>query len=80
MFRAAGDTRAGLVYDTLCQCCLSLPVTAICAYALRLDVMVTYGAMLFTEEAIKFVLCARRASGNKWYRPVTGAIPDMGPA
>jgi putative MATE family efflux protein len=71
VFRASGDTRAGLVYDSASVWLLALPLTYISANILNLPLVWVYMIMVFSEEGIKTVLCLRRFKSGKWYMPVT---------
>jgi len=76
IFRAGGDTKAGLIYDTVCVLGIALPVTALCAYVLKLDLILVYAIMLLSEDAVKNVLCIRRFRSRKWLKPVTRREPS----
>ena len=71
IFRASGDTRAGLIYDTASVWLFALPVTFFSAYVLRLPLIWVFVSMVFVEEGIKSILCLKRFKSGKWYMPVT---------
>jgi putative MATE family efflux protein len=71
IFRASGDTRAGLKYDTASVWLFALPITFFSAYVLHLPLIWVFAIMVFVEEGIKSTLCLRRFKSGKWYMPVT---------
>lgn len=73
IFRPGGETKHGLIYDMGCLWALSIPVTAICAYVLKLDFVLVYAIMYIFEDIPKSILCLKFFFTNKWVKPVTEA-------
>ncbi|MBQ4137689.1 MAG: MATE family efflux transporter, partial [Clostridia bacterium] len=73
IFRPGGETKHGLIYDMGCLWALSIPITAFCAYVLKLDFVLVYAIMYIFEDLPKSILCIRYFFTNKWVRPVTEA-------
>jgi len=71
IFRAGGDTRTGLIYDTIFLFGLALPVTFFCAFVLNMNLVLVYAIMLLSEDLIKSILCVNRMRSGKWIIPVT---------
>ena len=71
IYRAGGDTSTGVKYDMGCLWLLSIPVTVICAYVLKLPFPVVYALMLMSEDYVKTFLCLRHFYSWKWLMPVT---------
>ena len=70
VFRAGGDTRFGLIVDTVCAYLIGIPLTAAAGLALRLSVPATYLTMYLAEDAIKVIVYGRHYLSGKWIRPV----------
>lgn len=73
IFRPGGETKRGLYYDLGCLWGLSIPVTFIAAYVLKLDFVLVYIIMYLFEDMPKSFLCIRYFLTNKWIKPVTDA-------
>lgn len=71
IFRPGGDTSTGLKYDTLCLWGISLPLTFIAAFVLKLPFVFVFAVMLFAEDSLKVFLCIRRFRSKKWLKPIT---------
>ena len=71
IYRAGGDTSTGVKYDMGCLWLLSIPVTVICAYVVKLPFPVVYALMLMSEDYVKTFLCLRHFYSWKWLMPVT---------
>ena len=71
IYRAGGDTATGVKYDMGCLWLMSIPVTVICAYVLRLPFPVVYALMLMSEDYVKTSLCLRHFYSWRWLMPVT---------
>lgn len=71
VFRAGGDTRAGVRYDGFCLYCIGLPVVIVTGLFLKLPFIVVYMLMLLCEDIPKCILCLRRFHSMKWIQPVT---------
>ena len=56
-FRGGGDTKFGMIVDTLCMWCIAVPAMAIAAYVLKLPVLGVYFVMCLDEfEKMPFVV------------------------
>jgi putative MATE family efflux protein len=71
IIRSGGDTVTGMKYDLVCQWVISLPLTYIAAFVLRLPFVAVYSVMLLAEDVLKVFLCLRRFVSRKWIMPVT---------
>lgn len=71
IFRSGGDTVTGAKYDMTCLWLISLPVTFISAFVLKLPFAVVYALMYICEDYIKSFLCIKYFLSMKWIRPVT---------
>jgi len=71
IYRAGGDTVTGVKYDIGCLWGLSIPVTFLSAYVLKLPFPVVYALMLMSEDYVKSFLCLRYFYSWKWLMPVT---------
>ncbi len=71
VFRSGGDTVTGVKYDLLCLWLISLPLTYIAAFVLKLPFVAVYAVMLLAEDVLKALLCVRRFRSKKWIMPVT---------
>ena len=71
IFRSGGDTTTGMKFDLFCLWLLSLPMTYVCAYVLKLPFVLTYAIMYIFEDYPKAILCIRHFISMKWIRPVT---------
>lgn len=70
IFRAGGDTRAGLVIDTVFLWMIAIPLGAVAAFVLHLPVPVVY-AILMCDEILKLPVDFWRYRTKKWLRNVT---------
>lgn len=71
IYRAGGDTATGVKYDMGCLWLLSIPVTFLSAYVLKLPFPVVYALMLMSEDYVKTWLCIRHFKSWRWLMPVT---------
>lgn len=71
VFRAGGDTRAGVRYDGLCLYCIGLPVVIVTGLFLKLPFVLVYLLMLLCEDVPKCILCLRHFHSMKWIQPIT---------
>lgn len=69
-FRAGGDTKYGLIVDTISAYLLGIPLTAAAGLALRLSVPVTYAIMYLSEDMFKGSIYGRHLISSKWIKPV----------
>lgn len=69
-FRPGGDTKYGLIVDSISAYLIGIPVTAFVGLVLHMSVPVTYAVMYFVEDALKTVVYGRHFFSNKWIKPV----------
>ena len=69
-FRAGGDTKYGLIVDSITAYLIGIPVTAFAGLVLHLSVPVTYAIMYFVEDGIKTIIYGRHFFSGKWIKPV----------
>ena len=72
IFRAGGDTKTGVKYDTLCLYGISLPLVILTGLVLHWPFLIVYIIMLVAEDLPKSWLCLRRYLSYKWIQPVAG--------
>lgn len=71
IFRAGGDTRFGLIVDSLSLYLIGVPLTAAAGLVLGLSVPATYLVMYLSEDVLKCVVYGLHMRSGKWIRPVT---------
>lgn len=69
-FRPGGDTKYGLIVDTISAYLIGIPLTAFVGLVLHMSVPVTYAVMYFVEDALKTVVYGRHFFSSKWIKPV----------
>ena len=70
VFRAGGDTRFGLICDTIDMWCYAVPLGFIAAFAFKLPVLVVY-FLLCTDEFVKWPWVIKRYRSDKWLQNIT---------
>ena len=70
IFRAGGDSRFGLICDTIDMWCYAVPLGFIAAFVLKLPPMVVY-FLLCTDEFVKWPWVLRRYKSKKWLNNIT---------
>lgn len=70
IFRAGGDSRFGLICDTIDMWCYAVPLGFIAAFVLKLPPMVVY-FLLCTDEFVKWPWVLRRYRSKKWLNNIT---------
>lgn len=70
VFRAGGDTRFGLICDTIDMWCYAVPLGFVAAFVFRLPVLVVY-FLLCTDEFVKWPWVIRRYRSGKWLKNIT---------
>lgn len=70
VFRAGGDTRFGLICDTIDMWCYAVPLGFIAAFAFKLPVLVVY-FLLCTDEFVKWPWVIKHYLSGKWLRNIT---------
>lgn len=71
IFRSGGDTKIGMKYDLLCLWALSLPITFLAAFVIKLPFVAVFACSYVFEDYLKSVLCLKHFFSNKWIKPVT---------
>ena len=70
VFRAGGDSRFGMICDTIDMWCYALPVGAISAFVLHLPVMWVY-FLLCTDEFVKWPWVLKNYFSGRWAKNIT---------
>ena len=70
VFRAGGDTRFGLVCDTIDMWCYAVPLGFIAAFVLKLPILGVY-FLLCTDEFVKWPWVIKRYRSGKWLQNIT---------
>lgn len=70
VFRSGGDTRFGLICDTIDMWCYAVPLGFIAAFVFRLPVLVVY-FLLCTDEFVKWPWVIKRYRSGKWLQNIT---------
>ncbi len=70
VFRAGGDSRFGLICDTVDMWCYAVPLGFIAAFVLKLPVMAVY-FLLCTDEFVKWPWVIRHYLSKKWLKNIT---------
>ena len=70
VFRAGGDTRFGLICDTIDMWCYAVPLGFIAAFVFKLPVLVVY-FLLCTDEFVKWPWVIKRYRSGKWLQNLT---------
>ena len=69
VFRSGGDTRFGLICDTVDMWCYAVPLGFLAAFALKLPVLVVY-FLLCTDEFVKWPWVIKRYRSGKWLQNI----------
>lgn len=70
VFRAGGDSRFGLICDTIDMWCYAVPLGFIAAFVLHLPVLWVY-FLLCTDEFVKWPWVLKRYKSGKWIQNIT---------
>ncbi len=70
VFRAGGDTRFGLICDTVDMWCYAVPLGFFAAFVLKLPVLAVY-LLLCTDEFVKWPWVFQRYRSRKWLKNIT---------
>ncbi len=70
VFRAGGDSRFGLICDTIDMWCYAVPLGFIAAFVLELPVLWVY-FLLCTDEFVKWPWVFKRYKSGKWIQNIT---------
>ncbi len=71
IFRSGGDTITGAKYELICLWALSVPVTALSVYVLKMPFIAAFVVMYIFEDIPKNILCIKYYFSKKWIKPVT---------
>lgn len=70
IFAAGGDSKFGMLCDSITLWCITVPLGCICAFILKLPVMVVY-FVLNLDEVIKLPVVYRHYKKYKWIKNLT---------
>lgn len=70
VFRSGGDTRFGLVCDTIDMWCYAVPLGFISAFVFKLPVLAVY-FLLCTDEFVKWPWVIKHYLSGKWLKNIT---------
>lgn len=70
VFRAGGDSRFGMICDTVDMWCYAVPLGFIAAFVFKLPVIVVY-FLLCTDEFVKWPWVLKRYKSEKWLKNIT---------
>ena len=70
VFRAGGDTKFGLICDSIDMWCYAVPLGFIAAFVLKLPVLAVY-FLLCTDEFVKWPWVIRRYRSGRWLQNIT---------
>lgn len=70
VFRAGGDSRFGLICDTVDMWCYAVPLGFIAAFVLKLPVLAVY-FLLCTDEFVKWPWVIKHYRSQKWLKNIT---------
>ena len=70
VFRAGGDTKFGMICDTIDMWCYAVPLGFFAAFVLKLPVMWVY-FLLCTDEFVKWPWVLKRYFSGKWMKNIT---------
>ncbi len=70
VFRAGGDSRFGLICDTVDMWCYAVPLGFIAAFVLKLPVLAVY-FLLCTDEFVKWPWVIKHYRSKKWLKNIT---------
>lgn len=70
VFRAGGDTKFGLICDTIDMWCYAVPLGLLAAFVFKLPVLVVY-FLLCTDEFVKWPWVFKQYRSGKWIKNIT---------
>ena len=70
VFRAGGDTKFGMICDTIDMWCYAVPLGFLAAFVFKLPVMVVY-FLLCTDEFVKWPWVIKRYKSGIWLKNIT---------
>lgn len=71
IFRPGGNSKLAMICDLICLWLISIPVTAILAFVVKLPFTYVFLIMFLAEDLPKAILCLYNFIRNKWISPVT---------
>lgn len=71
VFRAGGDTKNGMKFEMKSLWCVSIPVTFLAAFVLKLPFVAVFACSYLCEDYLKAFLCLRHFRKMEWIKPVT---------
>jgi len=71
VFRAGGDTKKGMLYEMFSLWGISVPMTFIAAFVLKLPFVAVFACSYLCEDCLKAILCIRHFKSRRWIKPVT---------
>ncbi len=71
VFRPGGDTKKGMQYELPCLWALSVPMTFIAAFVIKLPFIAVFACSYICEDFLKTFLCIRHFKSKRWLKPVT---------
>ncbi len=70
VLRAGGDNRFTLITDTIVMWCFGVPIYIAAVFLTKFSFIYLY-ALMFLEDALKFIPVLRRIASRKWMRNLT---------
>ena len=70
VFRAGGDTKFGMICDTIDMWCYAVPLGFLAAFVFKLPVMAVY-FLLCTDEFVKWPWVIKRYKSGIWLKNIT---------
>ncbi len=71
VFRSGGDTKKGMLYEMISLWAISVPMTFIAAFVLKLPFVAVFACSYLCEDYLKAILCIRHFKSRRWIKPVT---------
>ncbi|MBQ7036541.1 MAG: MATE family efflux transporter [Clostridia bacterium] len=71
VFRAGGDTKTGTKYELVTLWAISVPMTFLAAFVIKLPFIAVFTCSLLCEDVLKSILCLKHYKSNRWIKPVT---------
>lgn len=71
VFRAGGDTKNGMKFEMLSLWAISVPMTFLAAFVLKLPFVAVFACSYLCEDYLKAFLCIRHFLRKRWIVPVT---------
>jgi len=71
VFRSGGDTKKGMQYEMISLWGISVPMTFIAAFILKLPFVAVFACSYLCEDYLKAFLCIKHFKTRRWIKPVT---------